>query len=100
MEQTRMKAIELIQYSNPVIAQHQAFKYLGREAVLHISTKPTKKYMIRSPEGKWIHFGQMGAEDFTYHQDEARRQAFRTRNRKWAKADKWTPAYMAYYILW
>lgn len=100
MDKTRMKAIKLTKYSNPVIAQHQAWKYLDRNAILHVSNKPTKKYMIEGPDGKWIHFGQMGSEDYTYHQDEVRRQRFRTRNHKWAKADKWTPAYMAYYILW
>jgi hypothetical protein len=56
--------------------------------------------MVLSPEDKWIHFGQMGYEDFTRHGDPVRRARFKTRNRRWATADKWTPAFLSYYLLW
>ena len=64
------------------------------------STNKGKKYMVMSPIGKPIHFGAYGMEDFTKHKDEERRQAFQKRNAKWAQAEKWTPAWLSYYLLW
>jgi hypothetical protein len=49
---------------------------------------------------RWIHFGQMGYQDFTKHRDRARRTRFRRRNRKWASAPKYSAAWLAYHVLW
>ena len=50
---------ELKKYSNPTIAQRQAFKYLGRTAILHESTRQNKKYMIYNPYAdSYVHFVQ------------------------------------------
>lgn len=87
-------------WSDPKEAQKQAHKFLGKDAKLYYSTRKNKKYMIQDPSGKWVHFGFFGAEDFTKHKDETRRKLFRIRNAKWKNADKWTPAWLSYHILW
>jgi hypothetical protein len=67
---------------------------------VYISTRKNKKYMVKNPDGKMIHFGGKGYADFTGHQDEKRRENFKKRNKKWATAEKWTPAWLSYHILW
>jgi len=69
----------LLQYSEPEEAQEQAFKKYGTDAVLFISTRKNKKYMIIDKNNnKWVHFGSLEPphEDFTKHKDEQRRQNF------------------------
>jgi hypothetical protein len=68
-------------------------------SAIYLSTRKDKKYMIRNG-AKWIHFGAKGYEDFTYHHDEARREKFRRRNKRWATAQRLTPAWLSYYLLW
>ena len=94
------KEEEMEKYSNPDIVREMADKYLGPDVPIHYSTRKDKKYMVQNPEGKWIHFGQMGYEDFTRHRNLRRRDAFRTRNKKWATSQKWTPAWLSYWLLW
>jgi hypothetical protein len=74
--------------------------YDGGEVPLALSTRKGKKFMIKSPEGKWIHFGDINLEDYTKHQDEDRLERFLTRNRRFKDAPVFTPAWMAYHILW
>ena len=64
------------------------------------STRTNKKYMIMNDENKLVHFGDLRYEDYTKHQDEDRRNNFRKRNWKWANADKYSPAYLSYHLLW
>jgi len=76
------KLKELLKYSNPQEAQEQAFKKYGKDAMLYISTRTPKKYMIRDKKNnKWVHFGSLEPphEDFTKHHNEARRQNFMKR---------------------
>lgn len=87
-------------YSNPSKVRELADKYLGKDTPLYFSTRKDKKYMVQNPEGKWIHFGQLGFSDYTKHMNERRRDLFRKRNHRWANADKWTPAFLSYYLLW
>ncbi len=85
-------------YSNILQVQAMANKYnIGK---VYISTRKNKKYMVKKPDGKMIHFGEIGYQDFTGHQDEKRRENFKKRNKKWATAEKWTPAWLSYHILW
>ena len=78
-------------------------KYYGNKTDLYESTRKDKKFMVFNPEGKRVHFG---AKDYLdYHLDqsedrEQRRYRFRKRNAKWGDAEKWTPAHLAYYVLW
>ena len=73
------KKDELYLYSNPIKAQKQAFKYLGKKAILYKSQNVNKKYAIIDPSGKKIHFGQLGYEDFTKHNDKTRKENYLTR---------------------
>jgi hypothetical protein len=56
--------------------------------------------MIYDPNiKKWFYFGST-MTDYTFHRDLQRRLKFKTRNRRWADADIYTPAYALYYLLW
>lgn len=100
------KLKELLKYSNPEEAQEQAFKIYGKNALLYISTRKGKKYMILNPNtGKMVHFGHIlpPYEDFTYHKNEQRRQNYlkRTAHIKgdWAK-NKYSANMLSRKILW
>jgi hypothetical protein len=54
-------------------------KYLGKKAILYKSQKVNKKYAIIDPSGKTTHFGQLGYEDFTKHNDKSRKENYLTR---------------------
>jgi hypothetical protein len=41
-----------------------------------------KKYMIMNDENKWIHFGNLGYEDYTKHLNEQRRLNYLKRSTK------------------
>jgi hypothetical protein len=95
---------ELQQFSNPYIAQQKAFEYLGPSAILQKSTKKNKKYMVYNPNtNKYIHFGQMGYEDYTKHNDDKRRQNYlkRTENMRgeW-KHNPYSANNLSRHILW
>jgi hypothetical protein len=90
-------------YSNPQKAQKAAFKYLGNNGKLFLSTRKNKKYMIRDKNDKWVHFGQMGYEDFTKHQDDERRKKYLKRSMNirgnW-KENPYSPNNLSINILW
>ena len=67
--------------------------------IIYPSSRKDKKYMFFY-NGKRVHFGQQGYDDFTMHHNEARRQAFRQRNRRWAKAPMYSPAWASYHLSW
>jgi len=87
---------DLSKYSN-----FSAIKAKGKRLGFDVlrSTRKDKKYMIIH-DGKKIHFGQMGYEDFSKHKDDKRRSNFLKRNANWKNAGKYTPAYLSYHILW
>ena len=84
-------------YSNPSIVMKKA-KELHLNPI-QLSTRKDKKYMV-SDGKKLIHFGQMGYEDYTKHHDEKRRELFRKRNHKWTTAERYSPAWLSYNLLW
>ena len=91
-------------FSNPKEVFDKAKKYLGTNAIIKLSDKESKKYMVLNPESnKWIYFGRMGYEDFTKHQDPIRRERYlkRTANIKgdW-KNNKYSPNNLSRNILW
>ena len=92
------KEKELKKYSNLKLVQEKAQK-LGLNPV-GISTRKDKKYMIMDKHGDVKHFGMMYQQDFTKTGDEKKRTAFRNRNYKWAHADKYSPAFLSYFLLW
>jgi hypothetical protein len=95
---------ELYNFSNPKEAQKKAFKYIDKSAILYKSSNPKKKYMILDPNiNKMVHFGQMGYEDFTKHNDFNRRDAYlkRTKNIKgnW-RDNKYSANNLSRYLIW
>jgi hypothetical protein len=94
------KETDILNYSNPSTVQKLARQYLGNDARVYLSTRAGKKYQIKDPNGNWVHFGAWGYEDFTKHKDETRRKQFQQRNAMWKAADKWSPAFLSYHLLW
>jgi hypothetical protein len=92
------KLKELRKYSNPTKVKNKIKKELGIDVLP--STRDKKKYMVKSPDDKWIHFGEMGYEDFTKHNDKERRENFLARNARWKNAPIYTPRYLSYHFLW
>ena len=95
------KSIRL--YSNPTEVYRKASKYLGKTAKIRLSTKKEKKYMVVTPDGKIVHFGQMGYEDYTKHKNKTRRKNYLKRSRgikgNWKK-NKYSPNNLAIHLLW
>lgn len=94
-----MKYKEILKYSDPIVVRQNTDKYLGKDLPVYLSTRKDKKYMIKH-NNKWVHFGQMLFKDYTLTKDEKKKVNFQKRNHKWANQDKFTPAYLAYYLLW
>ena len=92
-------------YSNYTIASKNAKIYLGEKIKLLVSTRADKKYMVLDPTtNKYVHFGQMGYQDFTKQQnDEERRKRYLARATKikgnW-KDNKYSANNLAIHILW
>jgi len=91
------KLLELQKYSNPDYVMNKA-EQLNLNPIF-ISTRKDKKYMIYNGKS-WIHFGQMGYQDYTKHHDESRRDNFRRRNRRWFFGPMYSPGRLAYILLW
>ena len=92
------------EFSNPRIVFKKAKEYLGKDVIIRLSDRPAKKYMVFNPEThKWIHFGQMGYQDYTKHHDAIRRNNYlrRTENMKgnW-KQNIYSPNNLSRNILW
>lgn len=95
------KQKEIMKYSNPALVYKKA-KIIFNEFELGLSTRINKKYMIKGKftKDKWVHFGEMGYEDFTKHGDTFRQQLFKNRNKAWSSSSKNTPAFLSYHLLW
>jgi len=97
------KKIAIRKYSNPTQVYRLAKKYMGKTAKIGLSTKKEKKYMVTTPDGKIVHFGQMGYEDFTKHKNKTRRKNYLTRARRikgdWKK-NRYSPNNLAIHLLW
>jgi hypothetical protein len=94
----------ITQYSNPTIVYKNATKYLGKDVIIKLSTNRNKKYMVFNPIKKtYIHFGQMGYEDFTKHHDKARQSNYLNRSASlkgdW-KNDPYSANNLSRNILW
>lgn len=94
---------ELLRYSTPKIAQKQAYRYLGKSALLFPSTRKNKKYMVQNTKKHWVHFGQLGYADYTKHRDIKRRKNYITRatniRGNW-KQDPYSANNLAIHVLW
>ena len=95
------KEQEILLYSKPIKVKELFKKYItNADYKLELSTRKDKKYMLIMPNGHKIHFGQMQYEDYTKHIDPIRRKLFQKRNHLWKNAEKYTPAWLSYYLLW
>ena len=97
------KEYEILKFSNPLEVRKKADKYLGKDIPIYLSTRGSKKYMTYRPDGKVVHWGQIGYEDFTKHKDEKRRQSYlsRTANMRgdWAN-NKYSANNLSRNLLW
>ena len=73
---------------------------------LRQSWRAGKKYAVLY-QGKWIHFGALGYDDYTTHHDPVRRAAYRKRHKAILLRDgrpaytvKTQPAYWSWNLLW
>ena len=73
---------------------------------LRQSTRKGKKLAVLY-QGKLIHFGALGYEDYTIHHDEERRASYRKRHKAILLRDgrpaytvKTQPAYWSWHLLW
>ncbi len=93
--------MSLTDFSDPETVYKLAKRIYGKDTEIKPSTRQGKKYMILNPEtDKWVHFGQMGYQDFTKHKNILRRERFRTRNKRWSTQDEYTPGFLSYVLLW
>ena len=97
------KKRNLLKYSNPTEVFRRAKRYLGKTVKIGFSTRREKKYMIETPDGRIVHFGQMLYEDVTKHKNMTRRKNYLTRSAKirgdWKK-DKYSANNLARNLLW
>lgn len=97
------KSNEIWKWSNPIQVRKMADKYLGKDIPVYLSNKKNKKYMVKTPEDKWVHFGQLKYEDYTKHLNDNRRRLYLTRTANmrgdW-KDDKYSANNLSRNILW
>jgi hypothetical protein len=89
---------DVLKYSDPNEVMKRG-KALGINVFL--SGRKDKKYVIQHPyTEKLINFGQMGYQDATKHNDPKRIANFKKRNARWKDAPRYSPAWLAYHLLW
>ena len=95
--------MDINDYSDVEKAQENAKRYLGKDAILYRSTRKNKKFMVHNKVNQFVHFGTMGYEDYTYHQDKIRQKNYLTRathlRGDW-KSNKYSPNNLSIHILW
>jgi type III secretory pathway component EscR len=100
------KSDDLYKYSDPIQAQINTNKYLGKDIILYKSTNPKKKYMVYDDfHDKWKHFGSMKPpyQDYLKHKNDKRQKNYlaRASNIKgnW-KNNKYSSNNLSQKILW
>ena len=85
-------------------SSEKTFEYLDSDAKIFMSTRKDKKYRIYDKNSdKWIHFGQLGYEDYTKHKDSSRRTNYLARSKSirgdWKK-NKYSSNNLSIHLLW
>jgi len=98
------KLIELQKYSDPKRVQKNARRYFQDDVTVYVSTNKNKKYMVKNPtNNKYVHFGEIGFEDFTKHKDKKRQSDYLSRATKikgnW-KSNRFSPNNLSINLLW
>ena len=91
------------QFTNPkkVYKNFVKFGFKKDGSKLKPSTRSDKKWMVLDPNtGKWVHFGAMGYEDYTKHNDKIRRKKYWSRMGRFESAYKYSPGYLSLVLLW
>jgi len=100
---SRAKYDEVKKYSNPAQVRKKAVAHGYDPSRLFISPLPHKKYMILTPEGRRVHFGQIPYEDYTKHKDDTRRENYLRRSAgtrgDW-KNNRYAPNTLSRTLLW
>jgi hypothetical protein len=75
--------------------------------ILQLSNRKGKKFRVKTPSGKWIHFGAIGMDDYTKHRDNKRKQSYIARhsgikltNGTFAVKNMDSPAFWSLNLLW
>ena len=76
---TQEKFNELLKYSNPAKVLKKAKEYDINPNNIYLSWLKSKKYVLMTPDDEIVHFGYMGMEDYTKHNDSIRKEAFKKR---------------------
>ena len=95
--------VDISDFSDVTKVKRNAEQYFGRKVPLFLSLKRNKKFCIQKPDGSWVHFGAMGYQDFTKHQDPIRQSNYlkRSGNIKgdWQQ-DPYSPNNLSRNLLW
>lgn len=72
--------------------------------ILRKSPKPTKKYRVTFPDGKFVDFGGAGYSDYTIHGNPARMKRYLARHGRmgetWTKKGIRTAGFWSRWLLW
>jgi len=86
---------------NRVYKKFNKLGYKEDGSILKESSRKNKKWMVLNPEtNKFIHFGDSRYDDYTIHRDKQRRDNYRNRMRRFKDADRYSPGYLSYHLLW
>lgn len=79
----------------------------GTKVIYWPSTRPGKKWMTKTPDGKIVHWGHPTMKDFTQHKSLKRRSNYRKRHAGILLKDgtraidkKWSPSWLSYHLTW
>lgn len=94
---------KLLQNSNPDKVSKNALDYFGKNIPIYMSDKPNKKYMLRNPQGKYIHFGDINYADYTRTLDKEKQRKYLKRamgiKGNWF-SDPYSPNMLSIHLLW
>jgi hypothetical protein len=100
MYSSQEKYNELLKYSNPIKVFKKAKEYNINPNDIYMSWLKRKKYVLITPDNEVVHFGFMGMEDYTHHNNETRRDSFKKRNAQWKDYPKYSAGWLSYYLTW
>ena len=94
---------ELLKNSNPNKVSKNALDYFGKAVPIYMSDKPNKKYMLKNPQGKYVHFGDINYQDYTRTLDKEKQSKYLRRamaiKGNWVN-NPYSPNNLSLHILW
>lgn len=99
MSETKFNQLLLV--SNPKEVDRRAKEFYDKP--VYMSNRKNKKYMIENDDNKFIHFGDIRYQDYTFHKDAIRAMSYRKRMNgvkgNW-KNDEYSPNILSLRLLW